>query len=61
MSLRDYINQARTTTPKRTRNEWTETDYQTALDLRLTGDEAGQVLGCTGRTINKERQEWSFE
>lgn len=64
MSLRDYINNARTETYKpiqKRRTDWGETEHRIALDLRLTGTEAGKLLGCTGQTVNAERREWTFE
>lgn len=61
MSLRDFIDNARTSTTTRRRTEWTEVDYQTALDMRLTGYQASELLGCSAQTVWNERGEWLFE
>lgn len=62
--LREFIETARdtTTTPtKRARRNWDETEYSTALDLRLTGNEAATKIGCSERVVQLERAQWLFE
>lgn len=59
--LDELVEQAKSDTKKRTRADWTEEDYRIALDLKLTGAEAGELLGCSSRTVYHERREWDFE
>lgn len=59
--LDELVEQAKSDTKKRTRAEWTEEDYRIALDLMLTGAEAGELLGCSSQTVYNERWEWAFE
>ena len=59
--LDELVEQAKSDTKRRTRADWTEEDYRIALDLRLTQEEAAQKIGCSRKTVNKERSEWVFE
>ena len=61
--LRDFINQSRNCAAplKKRRAGWTEHEMSIALDLRLTQAEAAQKIGCSRKTVNKERSEWVFE
>ena len=59
--LDELVDAAKTDVSKRSRKHWSEDDYRTALDLRLTGIEAADIIGCSPAVVNKERREWSFE
>lgn len=59
--LDELVDAAKTDVSKRSRKHWSEEDYRTALDLRLTGIEAANIIGCSPAVVNKERREWSFE
>ena len=64
MSLRDFIDDARTTATKpihKRRTDWNEQEMSIALDQRLTASEAAARLGCHTETVKRERQQWVFE
>lgn len=64
MSLRDFINDARTTATKpihKRRADWDEHEMSIALDMRYTAHEAARRIGCHAETVKRERQQWVFE
>lgn len=48
-------------TSKRFRSNWSQEDYDVALDRSISAHQASEVIGCSASVVSKERSEWLWE